>query len=183
MYSNTCINRSCSKVESLLRRADTFDLICFLYPALSRISKAETVKRTVLQIDNFFSPQIKKATCLTRTKKNVRNSEKQRIKLDIFVNFLKKKQQHFLYFKTTLILFDLTLQFWRSTILLSQTLYLFFQVALCNQPTVVLRHWKRYRTGTFKPCSTLLWTIGFSTVTYIELWWSVKDMQKYAQKI
>ena len=98
--------------------------------------------------------------------------------MEIFVNFPKKK--HLLHFETTMILFDFILHFWRSKILLSQTLFLFFQVALCNQPTIVLRHWKRYRTGTFKPYSTPLWTIGFSTVTYIELWWSVKDLQRNA---
>ena len=71
-------------------------------------------------------------------KKNFRNSYKQIIKLDIFVNFLKKK--HFLHFKTGMFLFDFILQFWRGTILLSQTLYLFLHVALSNQPTAVLRH-------------------------------------------
>ena len=64
-------------------------------------------------------------------------SEKQRITLDISVNFLRKrlfytlKQQHFFYF---------ILHFWRSAILLSQALNRFLQVALCNQPTVVFRH-------------------------------------------
>ena len=56
-------------------------------------------------------------------------------------------------------------------------LYLFFQVTLCNQPI----EW--YGTGTFKPYSTPLWTTGFITVTDIELWWSVKDLQKNALKI
>ena len=80
-------------------------------------------------------------------------------------------------------LFDVILQFWRRAILLSLlTLCLFFQVALCNQPTIVLRHWKWYRTRTFKPYSTPLWTIAFSTVTYIEFWWSVNDLQKNALK-
>ena len=52
--SETCINRSCSKVESLLRRTGTFESVCLLYASLSHISKAETVKRTLLQTDNFF---------------------------------------------------------------------------------------------------------------------------------
>ena len=82
-----------------------------------------------------------------------------------------------------MILFDFILQFWRSAILLSQTLYLFLHVALWNQPTVVLRHWKWYRKKTFKPYSTTLWTIAFSTGIYTELWWSVNDLQKNAQKI
>ena len=64
-------------------------------------------------------------------------SEKQRITLDISVNFLRKKlyytlkQQHF---------FCFILHFWRSAILLSRALNRFLQVALCNQPTVVFRH-------------------------------------------
>ena len=52
--------------------------------------KQKTVKRTLFQTDNIFSPQIKK---------------QQRIILDIFVNFLKKKttffytsKQHFFFF-------------------------------------------------------------------------------------
>ena len=39
---------------------------------------------------------------------------------------------------------------------------------------------KLYRT--FKPYYTLLWTIDFSTVAYIKLWWSLKDLQKNALK-
>ena len=75
------------------------------------------------------------------------------------------------------------MQFWRNVILWSRTLYLFFQVALCNETRVVLYYWKSYRTRTFKPCSNPLWTIDFSRVTYIKLWWSVKDLQKNARKI
>ena len=52
--------------------------------------KRKTVKRTLPQMDNIFSPQLKKTSCLTRTQISG-ISEKQRIKLDIFVNFLKKK--------------------------------------------------------------------------------------------
>ena len=104
MYSETCINRSRSKAETLLRRTDTFDPVCFLYAFLPLISKAKTVKRTLLQTNNFFSPQIKRASCLTPTQINILGiSEEQRIKLDIFVNFLKKN--HFLDFKTTIIFF------------------------------------------------------------------------------
>ena len=75
-----CINRSCSKTEILLRRTDTFGPVCFIYAFLSPISKAETLKRTLLQTDNFFQSSDKKITCLTPT----------RIKLDIFVKFLKE---------------------------------------------------------------------------------------------
>ena len=45
-------------------RTDTFDPVCFLYAFLSHISKVETVNRTLLQTDNFFSPQIKKPPAL-----------------------------------------------------------------------------------------------------------------------
>ena len=78
-----------------------------------------------------------------------------------------------------MILFDFILQFWRNTILLSRPLLLFLQVALCNQPTVVSRHWKWYRTKNFKPYSTPLWTIAFSTMTYTELWKNAEECTKY----
>ena len=43
-------------------------------------------------MDNFFQPSDKKATYLTRRDIKILGiSEKQRIKLDIFVNFLKNK--------------------------------------------------------------------------------------------
>ena len=88
----TCMNGSCSKTETLLTRTDTFDAACFLYASLLRIFKAKTIKRTLLQTDNFFQSSDEKATSLTRTQiKSSGISEKQRIKLDIFVNFLKKK--------------------------------------------------------------------------------------------
>ena len=44
VYSETCLNRSCSKAETLLRRTDTFDPASFLYAFLSRISKAKNCK-------------------------------------------------------------------------------------------------------------------------------------------
>ena len=73
MYSETCINRSRSKAETLLRRTDTFDPVCFLYAFLPLISKAKTVKRTLLQTSNFFQSSNKKATCHMQTNKNFRN--------------------------------------------------------------------------------------------------------------
>ena len=44
---------------------------------------------------------------------------------------------------------------------MSQTLYLFLQVALCNQATVVLRHWMRYVTSWQGPSNhaPLLWEL------------------------
>ena len=166
MYSATSVNRSCSKAETLLRRTDTFDLVCFLYASLSHISKAETVKRTLLWTDNFFQSSDEKATCLNLDAKNIfRNSEKQRIKLDIFVNFL--KNEHFLHFKTT-DSFLLHFTVLREYDTFDSNSVSFLQFALCNQPIAVLRYWKWYRTRTFRPYSTLLWTIAFTTVTDIE---------------
>ena len=49
------------------------------------------------------------------TNKILRISEKQRIKLDIFLDFPEK--QHFLDFKTTVIFFHFILHIWRSGIL------------------------------------------------------------------
>ena len=76
----------------MLRRTDTFDPVCFLYAFLSCIPKAETVKKTLLQTDNNFQSPDKKVTCLTQIQIKVLGIfGKQRIKLDIFVNFLKTK--------------------------------------------------------------------------------------------
>ena len=92
VYSETCINWSCSEAETLLRRIDTFDPVCLLYASLSRISEAETVKRTLVQTENFFQPSNKKVICLTRTQiKALGISEKLRINFDVFLSFLKKK--------------------------------------------------------------------------------------------
>ena len=112
--NETCINRSFSKVETLLRRTGTFDPVCFLYASLSRISKVETIKKTLLQTDNFLQSSYKKVTCLTRTQIKVLGiSEKQRINLDIFVNFLKKKR-FFLHFKIVFF-FYFILQFLKKS--------------------------------------------------------------------
>ena len=176
MYSQTCLNWSCSKAETLLRRTDTLDPVGFLYAFLSCISKAKNCKGDIASDRYYFQSS---APCLTRTQIKILGiSEKQGIKLDIFVNFLKKKH-FFLHFKT--IIFDFNLQFWSSATLLTGTLYLLFQVVLCNQPTIVFAPLKAI--STFKPYCTPLWTIGFSTVTYIKLWWSIKDLQKNALEI
>ena len=115
VFSETCINQACSKAETLLRRTDTFDLVCFLYASLSHISKVETVKRTLLQTDNFFQSSDKKVTCLTWTQIKVLGiSKKQRINSDIFVNVLKKKTIYFLYFKAV-IFFDFIVRFLKES--------------------------------------------------------------------
>ena len=164
MYNETCINRSCSKTESLLRRIDTFDPGWFLYTSLSRISNWKTEKRTLFQAGNFFQPSDKKDLPYAATNKNFRNFPRQEINWT-FLSILSKRHI-FLHFKITIFFCDFILQFWVSPILLSRTLCLFFHVAIYNRPTVALRHWQRYRTGTFKPYSTPLWTIGFRTIQY-----------------
>ena len=99
MYSQTCLNWSCSKAETLLRRTDTLDPVGFLYAFLSCISKAKNCKGDIASDRYYFQSS---APCLTRTQIKILGiSEKQGIKLDIFVNFLKKKQ-FFLHFKATI---------------------------------------------------------------------------------
>ena len=119
MYSETCINRSCSKTEILLRRIDTFDPIWFLHASISRISKEETLKRT------FFQSSDKKATSLTRTKIKILGiSEKQRIKLHIFVSFYTLKQQWFL---ISFCSFERVRHFWvKLCTFFSQTTNIYF---------------------------------------------------------
>ena len=122
----------------MLRRTDTFDPVCFLYAFLSRISKAKTVKRTLFQTNNFIQSSDKEAICLTPTQMRILGiSEKQRTKLEIFVKFLEKK--HFFTFQAIIICFLIS-YFSLSAMLLNQTLYLFFYVALCNLPIVALRN-------------------------------------------
>ena len=159
MYSETCINQSFPEGETLLRRTDTFDLVCFVYASLSRISKAKTVERTLLQTNKFFQSSDKKVNCFTQLT----------LKKTFFYNL---KQQFFL---SSFCSFEGVQYFWVK-------LYLFSQDTLWNQP-VVLHHRNWYWTGTFKPYSTPLWTIGFKTVTCIELWWSVQYLQNNALKI
>ena len=55
----------------MLRRSDTFQLVCCFYASLLPISKGETVKWTLLQIDNFFQFSDKKAIWLTRTQRKI----------------------------------------------------------------------------------------------------------------
>ena len=106
--NETCINRSCSKAEPLLRRTGTFDPICFLYVSLSHISKAEIVKRILLQTD-FFQSSNKNVTCPTRTQLKVFGiSEKQRVW--IFLSIFSKRNVFF-YNLTQQLFFDFILQF------------------------------------------------------------------------
>ena len=86
----------------MFKKTDTFYLVCFLYASLLHISEGETVKRTVLQTDNFFQSSDKKPTCLTRTQRKIlgipRNRELNWTLLSIFSQrkiFYTLKQQWF----------------------------------------------------------------------------------------
>ena len=149
----TFVNRSCCKTETLLRRTYTFDLVYFLYASLLCISKEKTVWGTLLQTNTFLQTSDKKSTSPILTQIKILGIyEKQRIKLDIFVNFVKKKQ--FSRFQTNNDFFLFHFSSLKDCNILSQILHLLFQVALWNQPTVVLPYWKWYWTGTFKPYFT-----------------------------
>ena len=128
MYSKTSIKWPCSNAETLLRRTDTFDPVCFLYASLSRIYKAIEIycyskNRKEDNSSNgrlLFSPQIKKPPALRgniwKFYEFPRNRWLNRTFLSIFSKrsfyFYTLKQQHF---------FCLILQFWRSAALLSGT--------------------------------------------------------------
>ena len=104
MCSETYLNRSCSKAETLLRRADTFDLVCFLYVFLSRISKAKNCKEDTASDGEHFQSSDKKAPCLTRTQKFQefpRNRELNWTFLSIFSkrNIFYTSKQHFFWFQ------------------------------------------------------------------------------------
>ena len=133
-------------------------------------------------MNNFIQFSDKKATWLTWTEIKVSQIPRNRELNWIFLS-VSSKRTIFLKTVRQQSFFLISFCSFKSTILFSGTLHLFFQVTVCNQPIVVLRHLKRYGTGTVKPYSTSPWTIGFSTVTYIKRWWSVKDLQKNALKI
>ena len=168
MYCDTCINRSCSKAETLFRRTDTLDLICFLYASLSHISKAETVKRALLQTDNFFSViRLKNNLLYPDTKKNFRNSEKQRIKLNIFVNFLKKKN----FFYTSKQHFFISIWSFEGVQLFWLELAIFYSKLLsATNQQLFLRHWKRYRPSNhIAPLYELLVSVLWLTLSFGEV--------------
>ena len=134
----TFVNRSCCKTETLLRRTYTFDLVYFLYASLLCISKEKTVWGTLLQTNTFLQSSDKKSTSPTLTQIKILGIYgKQKIKLDIFVNFVEKKKQ-FSRFQTNNDFFLFHFSSLKDCNILSQILYLLFPVALWNQPTVVL---------------------------------------------
>ena len=134
-------------------------------------------------MNNFFQFSDKKATCLKWTEIKVSQIPRNRELNWIFLSVSSKRTIFLKTLRQQSFFFISFCSFKGVQYLFGRTLHLFFQVTLCNQPIVVLRHLKRYGTGTVKPYSTSPWTIGFSTVTYIKRWWSVKDLQKNALKI
>ena len=134
----TFVNQSCCKTETLLRRTYMFDLVYFLYASLLCISKEKTVWGTLLQTNTFLQSSDKKSTSPTLTQIKILGIyEKQKIKLDIFVNFVEKKKQ-FSRFQTNNDFFLFHFSSLKDCNILSQILYPLFPVALWNQPTVVL---------------------------------------------
>ena len=134
----TFVNRSCCKTETLLRRTYTFDLVNFPYVSLLCISKEKTVWGTLLQTNTFLQSSDKKSTSPTLTQIKILGIyEKQKIKLDIFVNFVEKKKQ-FSRFQTNNDFFLFHFSSLKDCNILRQILYPLFPVALWNQPTVVL---------------------------------------------
>ena len=136
--------------------------------------KRKAVKRTLLQTDNIFSRQIKKHRTQIKT---LGISNENRIKLGISVNFLKKK--HFFTLQNN-DFFYFNLQFWRSATLDPNSVYFI--------PNCFLQPTNNYFCATESDIDlqTILypiWIIGFSTVTYIKLWRSVKALQENALKI
>ena len=154
MHSDTCINRSCSKAETLFTRTETFNLVCFLYASLSHLSKEETVKRTLFQTNNFFSVlEIKKQPALPGHNENFRNSEKQRIKFDIFVNFLTKK--HF-YTSKQQWFFLIHFKVLKESDTFESNSVSFFTGCPLQLTNNCFTSLKVIRTRTFKPYSTTL---------------------------
>ena len=113
VYSETCINRSCFKALTLLRRTDTFDPVSFLYASISRISKAETVKMTLLQTGNFFQSSDKKVTCLMGIQ--VLEFKRNRELILTFLSIFSKRNVFFLHFKKVILFFDFILQFLKES--------------------------------------------------------------------
>ena len=179
MYSETCLNRSCSKAETLLRKTDKFDPVYFLYAFFSRIFKAKNCKEDTAWDRYLFQCSDKKAPCLTWTRTKILGiSEEKRIKLDISVNFLKKKCfftfQNNNFFFISICSFERVQHFWFELCIFIPSCFL--------QPTNNCF----CATESDIDLQTILhplWIIGFSTVTYIKLWWSVKDLQENALKI
>ena len=101
--------------------------------------KRKAVKRTLLQTDNIFSHQIKKHRTQIKT---LGISNENRIKLGISVNF--SKRNIFLHFKTTI--FFISICSFEGVQHLIRTLYILFQIAFCNQLTIIFAPLKAIST-------------------------------------
>ena len=126
-----------------MKRTNKFDCVCLLYASLSRICKAEAVKRTLLQTDLI--------TCLTQTQiKMLGISEKQELNL----TFL--KEIFFYTLKKTVFFLIAFCSSEGVRYSLSRTPHLFFQVALWNHSAFVFRHqWTQSKADTlfwFRRC-------------------------------
>ena len=149
----------------MFKKTDTFYLVCFLYASLLHISEGETVKRTVLQTDNFFQSSDKKPTCLTRTQRKIlgipRNRELNWTFLSIF-----SKRNIFLHFKTTFFFisicsFEGVQHFWLELAIFYSKL-----LSATNQQ-LFLRHWKRYRPSNhIAPLYELLVSVLWLTLSF-----------------
>ena len=141
-------------------RTDTFDPVCFLYAFLSRISKA--VKRTLLQKDNIFSPQIKKHPAL-RGHKTFRNSRKMSIcQFSQKEKFFYTSKQLFFVFFISICSFEGVQHFW---------LEIFYSKLLsaANQQ-LLLRHGKCYRPSNhIVPLYELLVLVLWLTLSFGEV--------------
>ena len=111
-------------------------------------------------MNNFFQFSDKKATCLKWTEIKVSQIPRNRELNWIFLS-VSSKRTIFLKTVRQQSFFLISFCSFKSTILFSRTLHLFFQVTVCNQPIVVLRHLKRYGTGTVKPYSTFFFNFIF----------------------
>ena len=181
----TFVNRSCCKTETLLRRTYTFDLVYFLYASLLCISKEKTVWGTLLQTNTFLQSSDKKSTSPTLTQIKILGIyEKQKIKLDIFVNFVEKKKNNFLDFKLTMIFFYFIFQVWRTAIFWVKFFIFYSKLLSGTKQQLFCPTESDTGQGPSKYILPLaLWAFAFSSMTCITLWWNVKALQKNALKM
>ena len=180
----TFVNRSCCKTETLLRRTYTFDLVYFPYASLLCISKEKTVWGTLLQTNTFLQSSDKKSTSPTLTQIKILGIyEKQKIKLDIFVNFVEKKN-NFLDFKLTMIFFYFIFQVWRTVIFWVKFFIFYSKLHSETNQQLFCPTESDIGQGPSNHILPLaLWAFAFNSMTCITLWWNVKALQKNALKM
>ena len=142
--------------------------------------KQKTVKRTLLQTDNILSPQMKKHPALPGRKnfRNFRERENQIWHLWYIKLFIKKK--HVFSIQNNI--------FFKFQFAVLKDCHTFDSNSLPFVPSCSLQPTNNCFCATESDIDLQtilhpLWTIGFSNVTYIKLWWSAKDLQKYTLKI